>query len=81
MFNYQMVHRRYAKRFACTPPWGDCHAIWLLKEDDADEHPPPPAKPDPSSLKEQKDYPQEVARCARNSELHELKKLKENKKE
>lgn len=23
-FTYKMVHPRYAKQFAFTPPWGDC---------------------------------------------------------
>ena len=60
-----MVHPRYAKNFAFTPPWGDLHAIWLLKTNDPNERPPPPPNAHESSLMRPIDYPQELAKRMR----------------
>lgn len=80
-FNFQMVHPRCAKRFAFTPPWGDCHTLLSLMENDTDQSPPPPHNPNPSSLMEQMYNPREVACRVINAERHERKKQKDKLKE
>lgn len=68
------------KNFVFLPPWGDCHALWLLKTNDANERPPPPRDAHESLLKRPVDYPHELARLIKNVEIRAKKKLKEDAK-